>query len=145
MDTPFTVNYSVYAVTVKDRSADCLNRFMPVISRLADAHPAFDSPRMARDARLLKRLSRFLLLRNPLAPRGRDAVPDPAWFVPQMLQHIASLSTPLDDAFLVRFLLLLNTGMRCCETSWANLMLSDIAAVCDELGRLLYIRVQCRA
>lgn len=138
----FIINLAIYLVCVKERSADSLNRVLAVISRLADAHPAFDSPRTASDARLLQRLRRFLLLRKPLAPRGRDAVPDPASFVPEMLKHLTD--APSDAAFRVRLLLLLNTGMRCCETSWATLLLSDIAAVHDEHDRLLYIRIAVR-
>lgn len=139
--TPLTVqliaNYCIYAVLTRNRSACSVSRIMAIVSRLADSHPAYAAPRTESDSRLIRRLRRFLLLQRPLAPKGRDAIPNPAAFVPLMLAHLTA--SPEDEAFLARFLLLLNTGMRCAETNWHNMRLSDVAVAFDAAGRVLYI------
>lgn len=72
----------------------------------------------------MRRFKRELELRFPHAPVGRAAIPSAGALIPLMLQH--GVIQPRDVACWPRFLLLLNTDMRCCETAWRNLLLSDV-------------------
>lgn len=142
LDMRLIVNFLFYSVLVRKRSSCCIDRILSVVSRLADSHEVYCSPRSDRDGRLIRRVKRFLMLLRPRNPKGRDPIPDPANFVPRMLAHLTD--SPVDEIFLVRFLLILNTGMRAAECSWENLMLSDLVPAFDDGGRLLYIIINIR-
>ena len=142
LSLPLIVNYCIYSVLTRNRSSSCVDRILAVVSRLADSHDAFACHRSESDSRLIGRLRRFLQLQRPLAPQGRDAIPDPANFVPRMLAHLGVALA--DELFRARFLILLNTGMRCAETSWENMLLTDVTVYFDAAGFIIYIELRIR-
>ncbi len=135
----FVGDFATHEILIRGLAASAWGRIVAAASRHADAEgmPEWS----ARDGRILSRRKEGVIKAKPLEPQGRAAIPKPGVFCPTVVERCAGVR---DDPCWTRFLLLMNTGMRCAESNWRNLRLSDICVVMEPGGRLSYIAVGVR-
>lgn len=121
------------------------DRVMAVVSRLRRLAPGFKPAPRTDGVDADYELEVFLTdlqKQKPAEVKGMDPFPEPLLTVPRVLRALAD--TPRQRALGVRMLVLLNTGMRCAESSPPMLKLSDIRVFKKSSGEVDCICLRVR-